>query len=336
MTPSYSQHWRKRYSATAGLPFDHEDLESRLVWIFGSPRSGSTWLLRQLCYPSEISDSLPLGFRIDPAAREPLGAVPFNEFLIADHVAPVGPDPVEIDGTYFPSRMSFHLAGSQSYALAETFSEIWIPEFRRMILVRLAAALDRAPRESGPIAKRPLLVIKEVNGSHAADVIMRLFPRSRMLLLHRDGRDVIDSRLHALGPGGWLARNRPAFVTAEERLQWVRRACREWACVVDVTGGAYRSHDPALRYELRYESLRGQTGATLQPLLEWLGLPADDERIHQIVDAHDFRRVSPGERGPTKIFRAATPGLWQENLSVGEQQVIEEIIGPRLAALGYS
>ena len=32
------------YDATAGLPFDDEELESKLVWIWGSPRTGSTWL----------------------------------------------------------------------------------------------------------------------------------------------------------------------------------------------------------------------------------------------------------------------------------------------------
>ena len=32
--------------AAAGLPFDDVRFESRLVWILGSPRTGSTWLER--------------------------------------------------------------------------------------------------------------------------------------------------------------------------------------------------------------------------------------------------------------------------------------------------
>ena len=64
-------------------------------------------------------------------------------------------------------------------------------------------------------------MIKEVDGSHAADVVMSLFPRSRMLFLVRDGRDVIDSLLDANSPVGWLTRlgwGRGAFESDQERL----------------------------------------------------------------------------------------------------------------------
>jgi len=45
---------------------------------------------------------------------------------------------------------------------------------------------------------------------------------------------------------------------------------------------------------------------------------------------------SPAEhRGPDKIFRAAQPGLWRENLSADEQEVVEGVMGPKLRELGY-
>jgi hypothetical protein len=36
-----------------------ETVESRVVWMFGSPRSGSTWL-RQMATPSRIKPSAPI------------------------------------------------------------------------------------------------------------------------------------------------------------------------------------------------------------------------------------------------------------------------------------
>jgi hypothetical protein len=34
--------------------FDDEALESKLVWIFGSPRTGSTWPLEMVCRPLKV------------------------------------------------------------------------------------------------------------------------------------------------------------------------------------------------------------------------------------------------------------------------------------------
>lgn len=360
---SQSRAWRDTYSATAGLPFDPHELESRLVWIWGSPRSGSTWLLRQLCHPARIDEDLPLGFAAGdgrpeqpravpapeprepaPADREPspgdppepLGAVPLNEFLISSHAAPRGRTPVEADGTYVAPTPNVFLAGFNSYALASSFADVWGPELRRLTLVRIAAALDRAPREGVPLAENPLVVIKEVNGSHAAGLIMSLFPRSRMLVIVRDGRDVIDSRLHAHQRGGWLVgRDGPRFRTKQERLEWVRGAARDWACNMDSSWAAYGDHDPARRRSLRYEELRGAPESELAGLRSWLGLPADPELIAAIVAANSFERVDPGERGPLKTFRAATPGLWRRNLTRAERRAVDEIIGTRLERAGY-
>ena len=40
-------------SAAAGVPFDGAGLEARLAWIYGSPRTGSTWLSSFCAIPSQ-------------------------------------------------------------------------------------------------------------------------------------------------------------------------------------------------------------------------------------------------------------------------------------------
>jgi hypothetical protein len=328
-----SDAWYERYSPTAGLPFDDAELESRIVWIWGSPRTGSTWLLRQICHPAQLDPGLPLGFGLPPGFADELRAVPYDEFVISSHTAPTtGGRPGRVGDAYLPESLNSFAENRNSYAFAERFADVWGPELRRLILVRLGATLDRASGLGVALAQSPLLVIKEVNGSQAADRVMRLFPRSRLLFLVRDGRDVIDSLVHAYG--SWMDAP-PQLQKPEGRLAWVRDACLDWASKIDIVRFAFEFHPPELRLELRYEDLLADTGPRIKALFEWLGLPADRERVEEIVAAHSFQRIPADKRGATKPERFAQPGLWRKNLSVEEQAVAAEIMGPRLAALGY-
>ncbi len=48
-----------------------------------------------------------------------------------------------------------------------------------------------------------------------------------------------------------------------------------------------------------------------------------------------FEAVRKRRRGPGKAVRAATPGLWRQNLTAEEQQAMHEIMGDKLRELGY-
>jgi hypothetical protein len=183
-----------------------------------------------------------------------------------------------------------------------------------------------------------LVVIKEVNGSHAADLVMSLFPRSRMILMLRDGRDIIDSLLDANSPDGWRTRTglgSGGFDSPTERLEWVRDSCRSWTARINVCMSAYDAHDPALRRQVRYEDLLNDTATTLGELAGWLGLPDDEARIREIAARHSFAEVPDRKKGAGRARRAATPGQWRASLTPQEAQLAHEIMGPRLAELGY-
>jgi len=340
---------RKRLSSTngtpgfqrttkAGLPFDPDELESRLVWIFGSPRTGSTWLLEQLCDPLRPDDSQPMGFAApDRRGAAPFDALPVNEFRVSSHIAPELGDPVEVDGRLLPATLNNYLGKKPAYVFARDYEQVWRPAVRRLVLVRLFAVQAMAARAGVPLVASPTMFIKEVNGSYAADLVMSLFPRSRILFLIRDGRDVVDSRVHAVREGGWLARQQgqAQFKGDEERLQWVRKAMLEWACAVDATTSAYEAHARRLRRMVRYEDLIRDTPGCVGSLFEWLALRREPERVERIVAAHSFTALPEERGGASKKRRAARPGLWRENLSDAEKSAADEIMGSRLAELGY-
>jgi len=171
------------------LPFDDEDLESRLVLIWGSPRSGSTWLLEMLCHPFRMDPDVDLGFRPPPEWDGDVLTLPVNEFQIAAHLAPGiygdstrGGTIEDEDGAILPRTLNRVTEYFSSYAFSTAYADVWRPEARRLTLVRLYAVIERARAAGFRIPEElPLLVIKEVNGSHGADLVMPLSPRSRML-----------------------------------------------------------------------------------------------------------------------------------------------------------
>ena len=61
----------------------------------------------------------------------------------------------------------------------------------------------------------------------------------------------------------------------------------------------------------------------------------DAESIERATDALAFERLAPEQRGSGQFARAATPGLWRQNLSPAEQEAIAGVIGPKLHELGY-
>jgi hypothetical protein len=292
-----------------------------------------------LCDPLEAARSEPLGFSWPEDWRGEVPAIAVDEFLISRHLVPYQGQVVDIFDAPYPATLNSLYQRRSSYAFSEEFADVWRPEARRLTLVRLHAVVDRARRAGLDLhGDPPVIVIKEVNGSHAADLVMSLFPRSRMIFMLRDGRDVIDSLLDANSADGWRTRaglGSGGFDSPRERLEWVRESCRNWTARINVCMRAYDAHHPALRRQVRYEDLLNDTPAILGDLAGWLSLPDDEPRIREIAARHSFAEVPERRKGRGRARRAATPGQWRESLTPPERELAHEIMGPRLAKLGY-
>ena len=213
-----------------------------------------------------------------------------------------------------------------------------MPVLRPLLHELVLRGFDNQLRHMGfdPVPK--WVVIKEPNGSHAADTIVSLLPRSRMLFLLRDGRDVVDSlaRRDARLPraGGRSAR---ASSAARRRNGW-----RSWPSTPS-SGFAARwpasarsSPSPTeQRLLVRYEEILSDTPTQLRRIFDWLDLELNEKSLETIVKRHAFDSAPKDRRGPGKPMRAATPGLWRENLTEDEQRTMHEIMGAKLAELGY-
>lgn len=303
--------WWRALTSRAG------DIEPRLIWTFGSPRSGSTWLLRQLSAHDRVI-----------AVNEPLIGLYLGQMSADLRDVDVG----ELNSTNFLVRR-LQSAKSDNFFAAE-FRDVWSPALGEMMRKRFAAHAVRYADKASP--RRTFLAIQEPNGSQSADVIAESLPRARLIFLLRDGRDIVDSALAANKPGAWISQAFPGMrgVPADERLDFIERTARKWVWRTEVVQQAFEAH-PGPKRLVRYEELRADTTTHLREVFDWLGLEIDAERLGQIVERHAFERIPEERKGTEAFSRAASPGLWRENMSVDEQARMLEILSPKLREIGY-
>jgi Sulfotransferase family len=307
---------REARAAIRSMDANSPEFERQLTWLFGSPRSGSTWLMRLL------------------AAHE--GVLAINEPLIGWYLAPFlsdlpGGDARSLDVSNF--TLSRVQARKYSQFFSEQFAEVWVRNLGRMMRERFyqQAVWDGGGEHAG---KRVL--IQEPNGSQAADVIMRALPQARLLFLQRDGRDVVDSDLAANLEGSWVSRDFPGLrgIAEGDRLAFVAQSAQKWRWRTEVVQAALATHGgPSL--VVRYEDLLREPALHLRQIFDWLGLEVREPEIQMWVEQNSFERMSGGSAGPSEFFRQAQPGSWRQNLRPDEQTLVQELLGPTLRELGY-
>jgi hypothetical protein len=285
--------------------------ENRLAWIFGSSRSGSTWLLKML---SDLE-----------------GVVPVDDPHLGHHLGVWRPIPLAWAACEDPPELSTLLevkAEEPGYFFAERHRDAWQEPLRELIATRFEAQAAEAGVASPGAATA--YVVKEP-GSHVAPFLAELFPESKVIFLLRDGRDVVDSWLDAYSEGSWAIPGGAFPVSEEGRIPLIRWLSAVWAYRSRAVKEAFDSRGPADRIQIRYEDLRSDTEGWMTRICEMTGL--DTERVPEVVEGHRFERLP---RTGSRLFtRQARPGGWRDNLSLAEQEAMHEALGDSLAEFGY-
>jgi hypothetical protein len=285
------------------------DISERLVWMLGSPRTGSTWLMQLFAEIPEIA--------VIDESYLPLHLVPI------DHTVP--------DGEYFEHGQR---ADDPHYFFAKRYLSELRPELRELIM----RGLMRQLRELGQTTDPKWIVIKEPNGSHASDSVMSLFPESRLLFLVRDGRDVIDSLIDAmLARDSWWQQSQvsdePRIVN--ERMAFINHHANLWLQRTTSTQRAFAATPEHLRLRVGYETLLADTATGFGEMLDWLGMEVEPEAVRSAVEKRAFSSIPADKKGPGMRARSANPGQWRERLRPGEIELVEKVMGLKLRELGY-
>jgi hypothetical protein len=273
-----------------------------------------------------------LGFVAPRTWQGTVDAIPVDTTFVGNHLLPLAGSAEYSDAgvpLIFSSALGLRERGN--YFFSSKYEDVWRPEWRRLMLVRFHRLIERTVERYE--ARSPLVILKEVAGAHAAPLVMSMFPRSKMVFLVRDGRDVVDSQTAANQPGTWLPVS--GWRTPEERLEFVRRWARSWVGDMASIERAFAAHPAALRRMVRYEDLLASPAEHVGPLAAWLGLDRDKRWLEETVEANAFDSIAPEQKGPKKFFRSATPGAWRQNMTDEEATTLESVMGDQLRELGY-
>jgi hypothetical protein len=289
---------RDKFVGSRGSPQLSGLKPENIVWIFGTGRSGSSWLRSMM---GEMR-----GCRV---WEEPLVGKLFGEF--------------------YNNSQSGNLR-SAGFIMGDPTRKGWKRSIRNFVL-------DGARYARPGLRSEDYLVIKEPNGSEGAPLLMEALPESRMIFLIRDPRDVVSSVLAASRRGSWLyewgdkgawkrdslADERPDLVVSNRAHTYLRQ----------VMGAkqAYEAHQ-GRKVLVRYEDLRADTLSQMKHIYSELEMDTDEKELERVVEEHSWEMVPEEEKGPGKFKRKATPGGWREDLTPEQVDLVEQITAPLLKA----
>jgi GT2 family glycosyltransferase len=265
----------------------------QLVWMFGSPRTGSTWLSKMM---AELENQ--------QRWNEPYIGLLFGSFLHE-----------RLDG-------NTKLLNNPSFILSDHYREVWLRSVKNFVI---EGARARYPN----LGEDQYLIVKEPNGSVGSSLLMEALPESRMIFLIRDPRDVIASRLDAVRQGSWTAQNRD-FDTPEKINAFTEHLAEDYFRVVSQVQKAYEAHR-GKRVFVRYEDLRADTLGTLKAMYGELGIEVDESRLEDAVAKHNWEQIPDSDKGSGKFYRKAQPGGWRDDLTPEQIRIIENVTGPVLS-----
>ena len=248
-------------------------IERRLVWLLGSPRSGSTWLLQLL-------------------AEHP-AVVPINEPLIGWYLGPFLSDLPGFDSSSL-QQDNFTLRKVQgrnrNQFFADEFDNVVTPALGELLRKRFLAHGQRYPAQA-PL-RDSKIVIKEPSGSQSADLILPALPTSGLLFLLRDGRDVVDSELAANLKGSWVSSEFPGATGLDEsqRIDFVERSAQKWLWRTEIVEAAFARHE-GRKLLVRYEDLLSDTARHLAAIFNWMELPLPMDQLAVILEKHSFESL---------------------------------------------
>ena len=291
--------------------------EDRLAWIFGSSRSGSTWLVKML---SDLERVVPID---DPHLGHHLGV--WRPIPLAWATGEDG-DPPEL------RTLADFKRRKRDYLFSDAYRDQWMPALKELIIARFDPQVRDDAAARG--IESPFVVVKEP-ASHVADWLLELFPSSRLIFLLRDGRDVVDSWLDAYTPGSWATAEGAYAASERGRLALVRWQATVWLRRTEVMQEVFLRHDAGRRVMVRYEAMRVQPAETLMRIASALGIGAGPREIAEIASRSSFERVPGSAKGFGHEVRRALPGGWRESMTAEEIKAMHRIIGAKLVELGY-
>jgi hypothetical protein len=304
---------------------------SRLAFIVGHRKSGSTWLLNLLSLHPDVRGVMETHlFRhgwqeTDPALRT---AKLFEQTPWAQG----GPRRWPVHALTRLAR-PFLVRMKPALSLAPHERPAVLPD----LSLRDQLALHRELRRTGSAEEyvqrffqfhldrlRPprYLIEKSPRNIYFVDRILSLFPDARLIVIYRDGRDVVVSDRFFTEDYG-----HGSFSFEQAVNDWRRDMEAHLLCA--------ESHPLCA---VAYEKLLTDGAPVVTNLLRFLGLPYDDALVADLLERSSFRFHAGRERGQEnrkRFYRKGIVGDWRNHFTAEHKRIFKAVAGDMLIRLGY-
>lgn len=308
---------------------DENSIEQNIVWLFGSRRSGTTWLGEQLLsyntyYMHEPDITVHLDLPMDQSGKK------FNRRIDARK---------KINGYFFSERYqntwSYYLGKLILYRIYAQIQDISNNEPIQNRLKENEFLKNSSSKISNLDLSKKIIVKEPSTLLDASDIISQSLPLSKIIVMLRDGRDVIDSFVDSRSKGGWQALIPDSILRPEQRISFIERRSKIWINQTENLLKAYNNHNEKLRFLIKYEDLRSNTFEELKKIYDFIGIKISDSELEKLTSKYTFENIPENEKGKGKKNRSATPGKWKKSFSDEEKTKMNEILESALHKIGY-
>ena len=262
-----------------------------MIWIFGTGRTGSTWLAVMM--------------------EEPEG----HEVWFEPRV-----------GTVFdPQRFQRH--GGKHFILASQYKDVWLRSIRNFILDGADARFPEldggylAVKEPGGSVGAGLIM----EALPESGMVLLIRDPRDVVASWLDATRKGGWQTRRRGEGG----RRAESLAETNPNAFVRRHADAYLQHVGSARRAYEAHG-GRKVVVRYEDLRADTLGTIKRMYGELNVPVEEARLAKAVEKHSWENIPEEEKGQGKFYRKATPEAWREDLTRRQVKTVERITAPLL------
>jgi hypothetical protein len=280
--------------------------DKQFFFVFGAPKSGTTWLQMALNAHPHIVCAGEGHFADQLAVK--LSNV-FGEYFDQQ---------VIVDRNVYEGRGHYRHKRNEDYDFLLTMSVL--------------NAFSRLEQPAGTVFigdKTPATV-------GYLRVVKRLFPEAKFLNIVRDGRDTLVSTFKHVERV--VRSNRKPMDVDEFLREKTKMYCERWTRSLE-EAETFSQQNPGALHSVRYEDLKTDFALAFSKVLRFLGAEHSEEVLSHCEAESSFKRLSggreAGEEDPDAFVRKGVVGDWQYNLTPDQLEVFYEVAGDWVQRLGY-